>query len=93
MDEKIVELTEAELEQTAGGSDEALENDWICNSKAQRVGKITSSGIEYYPCEKCGKPTHQSFIRWYCDPCDKKYWSIDGKHWSGTRDELKAASL
>ncbi len=89
-------LSEQELDQTTGGESQIkIKNKMrIYDRNNNWIGLRNGDDIEYYPCEKCGRPTHcGTFHRWYCDPCNKNYYSPDTKIWAGTEEELKAASV
>ncbi len=92
-DEKL-ELTDQQLDEACGGKEFVLPTE-IFNSKHQKVGFWPGNGkpIRYVPCDKCGKPMHTGTFGWYCDPCNRRLWSINYYIWKGTEDELKAASV
>lgn len=88
------ELTDQELEQAVGAQNISdSTSKYVSNSNGDYVGFYWDNRIMYYPCEKCGKPTHQGFFCWFCDPCDKQYWNPASQIWNGSAEALKAASL
>ncbi len=94
MSDDKLELGDQDLEQTTGAfSPASSARGNINNSRGQIVGKSARGVITYYPCPKCQKPMHAGFFDWYCDPCNYKEFKPKSAVWSGTRDELKAASL
>ncbi len=96
MCEQKQSLTNQELEQTVGGESaiQRKQKARIYNKNNDRIGLRTDAGIEYYPCEKCGRPLHcGTFHRWYCDPCNCSYYDPDTKIWYGTEEQLKEYSV
>ncbi len=88
------ELDAKDLEKAVGGVLPANRAE-IYNSRGQGMGYKDDDGtIRYCPCEKCGKPMHRGTLAlWYCDPCNDHWREPALKIWSGTQDELSAASL
>lgn len=88
------ELTELELEGVGGAASNLGDlRRYISNSKGERVGIVEVDQIYYYPCSQCGKPTHSGWFGYYCDPCNKRFDKPTRALWTGTEEELKAASL
>lgn len=96
MTEQKQALSEHDLEQASGGESLIkIKNKMrVYDNKNRWIGMRSCDDIDYYPCEKCGRPTHcGTFHRWYCDPCNTSYYDPDTKRWNGTEEELKALSL
>ncbi len=94
------ELTDKDLTQADGGmvggdipAPETSKS--IYNAKHDVVGSqsLTDNSITYYPCSRCRKPMHSGWFGWYCDPCNNHEFSAKEEVWSGSIDDLKAASL
>ncbi len=96
MVEKMNELTEQELSQTAGGlrGKGFLNKEVFYNSKDEPIGyRIGNSNpIQYVPCDKCHKPMHMGSFGWYCDPCNRHLYFVSSYDWAGTKEELIAAA-
>lgn len=95
MDENKRELAERELNDAAGGNrvqTVGLKESYF-NSKNQEVGHKNLPGgpILYVPCDKCGRPMHNGWYGWYCDPCNRHLVCINFYEWHGTAEELMNA--
>ncbi len=64
----------------------------VLDSKGREIGKYWKRLAFYWPCPNCGRPTHWSLFRFWCDKCDASWSSLGMKMWSGTVDEFLDAA-
>ena len=86
---KKVELSDPELGQVAGGY---VKGDYdIYDTQGRRCGGWDEEEgyLYYWPCKKCGRPTHiGSFVN-NCGTCNDWFWNISDTRWDGTEEELQ----
>ncbi len=97
MSEKNYQLSDQELSQTAGGApsmDSSVKMVYFYNSHDDQIGYRhgVDDYIHYVPCDKCGKPMHNGWFGWYCDPCNRHLVCVSYYRWYGSVEELKAAA-
>ena len=86
---KKVELTDPELEQVAAGY--SRKDYDIYDTHGRRCGgwDQLEGYLYYWPCKKCGRPTHIANLVHNCGTCDDWFWGIDDTPWPGTEEELQ----
>ncbi len=87
-------LNDAQLKDTVGGvyDLEPPSTTDVYDTRGRCCGYIRAGTLYYYPCKKCGRPTHLGSGVHQCDKCDDWFFSISGTKYNGTVEELKAAS-
>lgn len=98
MDSCTVErLHDSELTQATGGDLSALSGGWnvitrVFDSRGRSCGQYINGTLYYWPCKKCGRPTHMGSGFHQCDKCNDWFWTISNNRYYGTEDELKRES-
>ncbi len=90
-----MELNDSELKGAVGGGRQGNHHakvTMISDTRGRCCGKILREVLYYWPCKKCGRPTHIGSNMQQCDKCDDWFWSITDTPYSGTVDQLKAES-
>ncbi len=88
-------LNDSELRDAVGGGHPysgGLGPSYVYDTRGRYCGKVKSGVVYYWPCEKCGRPTHMGSGFNQCDKCDEWYWSISDTAYNGTEAQLKAES-
>lgn len=92
-------LNDTDLAEAAGGMfipDGGGGTTTIKNARGSECGVRDNMRqiITYRPCPRCGKPMHTDFYtpKWYCDPCNFSEFNPRRETWTGTVEELIAAS-
>ncbi len=87
-------LSDEQLKQVSAGWDDDDDDDvawYIDDNRGRTIGVVGHDFVDYWPCPKCGRPTHQSWFWFFCDKCDSKWTELVRESWPGTEAELKAA--
>ncbi len=64
----------------------------VYDSRGRYCGRYVDGILYYWPCKKCGRPTHLGSGFHQCDKCDDWFWTVSDTRYYGTEDELKSAS-
>ncbi len=87
-DEQLKEVFGAESLVLGKTDDPLFPVKFIFDDSFREIGKIWKSIACYWPCPNCGRPTHYSWFRYWCDKCDASWSSINLKPWPGTPESL-----
>ncbi len=94
------ELTNQELDNACGGDsglnifDLDRASKTVKNSKGRTVGEYIDGILYYQPCNICKKPMWLHIIAWECTVENHSSDTLPSiVPWTGTEEELKAASL
>ena len=99
MTESKRELTNQELDNACGGDSDITLLDIgratsiVENSKGRRVGEYIDGILYYQPCEVCKKPLWLNIYKWDCAQGHFETLWPTLVPWTGTEEDLKAASL
>ncbi len=90
-------LSNSELEDAVGGltrltAGYTASGTPIEDTRGRICGNMLNNEVYYWPCKKCGRPTHKGWGLFQCDKCDNWFWMIDDTHYSGTESQLKRES-
>ena len=95
-DHKVERVHDYELEKATGGDRcEWLEDNtdrYVDDSRGRCCGQYRNDVLYYWPCKKCGRPTHMGSGFHQCDKCDDWFWSISHTRYYGTEERLKSES-
>ena len=90
----LVELTDDELGEIAGGTKDADGDEIIYGNNGFMIGQIKrcTGEILYWKCTHCGLPVYHTSAAYWCDKCDDWWVSRSYYTWNGTKEELIAAN-
>ncbi len=88
-------LNDSELMDVVGGGHHnagTSDTTYVFDTRGRNCGTVTDGVLYYWPCKKCGRPTHMGSGFNQCDKCDEWYWSVSDTAYNGTEAQLKAES-
>lgn len=89
----VKKLRDCEVAKATGGDRSIYDvsgNDieYVYDSRGRNCGQYINKVLYYWPCKKCGQPTHVGSGFLQCDKCDDWFWSISNTRYNGTKEDL-----
>ncbi len=64
----------------------------VYDSRGRNCGEYIDGVLYYWPCRKCGRPTHMGSTVHQCDKCDDWFFRIFPTRYNGTEAQLRSES-
>ncbi len=87
-------LNDSELKDAVGGwrLGKKVKVTKVYDTRGRECGRYRNGTLYYWPCKKCGRPTHLGSCVNQCDKCDDWFWTINDTPYNGTEEQLKSES-
>ncbi len=92
---EAMNLNDSELKDAVGGGRQGNHHNkvtMVSDTRGRCCGKIYGGTLYFWPCKKCGRPTHIGSCLQQCDKCDDWFWSISDTPYNGSEEQLKNES-